>query len=178
MLLENMQCVEEYSPNRISGRASMRLRDRPLAGSVSPQRNIARSAHMQSHGSGTREHLLLLPILLEHLMYENTVPDLTIEVKTKTKVKTEFIPKVNARGRKAREFNSVNLAAHFRHLLEDQYIENVIRFYPPELIAMVESTDAKLKQLIRNAAEKDKEIAAICALVDSLTMPLDRHRDS
>ena len=60
-----------------------------------------------------------------------------------------------------------------KDLLEDQYIENVIRFYPPELIAMVQAVDPELKELIRNAAEDSDDIAAICALVDSVPVQLD-----
>ena len=103
-------------------------------------------------------------------------PTPTATSNAKSNAGRKAIPKLKARTRKAKPFNAKNLAAHMKDLLEDQYIENVIRFYPPELIAVVEAVDPELKELIRNAAEKSDDIAAICVLVDAVRTQLDSHR--
>ena len=119
-------------------------------------------------------------------MHTNVDPKPTAKPKPKSqrkpkatpKAKRKITSKLKARTRKAKPFNPKNLAAHLRDLLEDQYIENVLRFYPPELVAMVEAADPDLKELIRNAAASSDDIAAICALVDALPPPLDVTPDS
>ena len=103
-------------------------------------------------------------------------PTPTVTGNAKPRARRKTIPKLKARTRKAKPFNPKNLAAHMKDLLEDQYIENVIHFYPPELIAMVEAADPELKEMIRNAAENSDDIAAICALVDSVCSQLDSPR--
>ena len=103
----------------------------------------------------------------------NAVPKVTTKPKTKPKAKRKTIPALKTRTRKPKPFNARNLATHMKDLLKGQYIENVIRFYPPELIAMVEAADPELKELIRKSAEQSDDVAAICVLVDAVRSQLD-----
>jgi len=105
-------------------------------------------------------------------MSVNTAPNFT----TKPKTKPKTVRACKARARKAKPFNAKNLATHMKALLEDQYIENVLRFYTPEIIAMVEGANPELKELIRKTAEKCDDVAAICVQVDAVRAQLGSPR--
>lgn len=97
-------------------------------------------------------------------------------VTTKPKTKPKNVRARKARARKAKPFNAKNLATHMKTLLEDQYIENVLRFYTPEIIALVVAADSELKVLIRKAAEESDDVAAICVDVDAVRAQLESLR--
>lgn len=87
--------------------------------------------------------------------------------KCNSKVKPQATPRHKPRTRRAMKFTAKNLASHMLELLDDQFIENVLCFYTPELIALAESADPALKEKIRNAATENANIADICAMVDA-----------
>jgi hypothetical protein len=104
-------------------------------------------------------------------MHHTNIPKSSIQKKPKAQAKA--ITKPKTRARKPKAFNAKNLALHMKELLEEQYIQNVIRFFTPELLALAESADPELKKMIRNAAEESDEIAEICTLVDAVCVLSD-----